>query len=165
MRTKAPPGCGGGGRAPGAGAWWKAAQLKAAVALRAALIDTVQVRAVPVQEPLQPVKVVPVAGVAVRVTEVPLLKLAEQAVLVVPVAAVAHDRPAGAELTVPEVAARALVTVMANARRFVKVAVTVRAALMEMVQVAAVPVQAPLQPEKTLPVAGVAVSVTDAVVA
>jgi hypothetical protein len=84
---------------------------------------------------------------------------------VVPVAAVAHVRPAGAELTVPEVAARALVTVMANARRFVKVAVTVRAALMETVQVAAVPVQAPLQPEKTLPVAGVAVSVTDAVVA
>jgi hypothetical protein len=36
---------------------------------------------------------------------------------------------------------------------------------METVQVAAAPVHAPLQPEKTLPVAGVAVSVTDAVVA
>ena len=164
MRTKAPPGCGG-GRAPGAGAWWKAAQLKAAVALRAALIDTVQVRAVPVHEPLQPVKVVPVAGVAVRVTEVPLLKLAEQAVLVVPVAAVAHDRPAGAELTVPEVAARALVTVRESAKRRVKVAVTVRAALIATVQVVAVPVQAPLQPLNSLPAARIAVRVTEAVVA
>lgn len=139
--------------------------MKAAVALRAALIDTVQVRAVPVHEPLQLLKVVPVAGVAVSVTEVPLLKLAEQLVAVVPVAAVAHDRPAGAEVTVPEVAARALVTVRASANRLVKVAVTVRAALMETVQVVAAPVHAPLQPEKTLPVAGVAVSVTDAVVA
>jgi hypothetical protein len=58
-----------------------------------------------------------------------------------------------------------LVTVRASAKRRVKVAVTVRAALMETVQVAAAPVHAPLQPEKTLPVAGVAVSVTDAVVA
>jgi hypothetical protein len=138
--------------------------LKAAVALRAALIDTVQVRAVPVHEPLQPLKVVPVAGVAVSVTEVPLSKLAEQFLAVVPVAAVAHDRPAGAELTVPELAARALVTVSASAKRFVKVAVTVRAVLIETVQVVAAPVQAPLQPVKTLPDAGVAVRVTEAVV-
>ena len=139
--------------------------MKAAVALRAALIGTVQVRAVPVHEPLQPVKVVPVAGVAVSVTEVPLLKLAEQLVAVVPVAAVAHDRPAGAELTVPELTARALVTVRASAKRRVKVAVTVRAALIDTVQGLAVPVQAPLQPEKTLPAVGVAVRVTEAVVA
>ena len=33
---------------------------------------------VPVQSPLQPVKVAPVAGVAVRVTLLPLAKLAEQ---------------------------------------------------------------------------------------
>lgn len=134
------------------------------MASRAALIDTVQVRAVPVQAPVQPVKVVPVAGVAVSVTEVPLLKLAEQEVAPVPVAAVAQDSPAGAEVTVPELAARAFVTLRPRAKRCVKVAVTVRAALIETVQVAAAPEQAPLQPERALPAAGVAVSVTEAAV-
>lgn len=133
------------------------------MAVRAALIDTVQVRAVPVHDPLQPVKVVPVAGVAVSVTEVPLAKLAEQLVAPVPLEAVAQDSPVGAELTVPELPARALVTLRPSVKRGVKVAVTVRAALIETVQVAAVPVQAPLQPEKALPAAGVAVSVTAAV--
>src|SRR5262245_66505469 len=49
---------------------------KVAVTDIAALIVTVQVP-VPVQAPLQPVKVAPAAGVAVSVTAVPLLKAAE----------------------------------------------------------------------------------------
>jgi len=49
---------------------------------------------VPVQPPpLQPLKVEPVAGVAVNVTAVPLAKAAEQ---VVP-----HEMPVGALVTVP----------------------------------------------------------------
>jgi hypothetical protein len=47
--------------------------LKAAVTFLAALMLTVQAP-VPVQSPLQPAKVEPAAGVAVRVTLVPLLK-------------------------------------------------------------------------------------------
>lgn len=50
-----------------------AVALKLAVAVRAALIVTVQVAAVPVQAPLHPAKVLPLAGVAVRVTAVPEL--------------------------------------------------------------------------------------------
>jgi hypothetical protein len=46
-----------------------------AVTLLAALMLMVQLAA-PVQSPLQPVKLLPVAGVAVRVTLVPLVKLA-----------------------------------------------------------------------------------------
>ncbi len=45
--------------------------LKVAVTLRAAVIDTAQVP-VPVQAPLQPAKVEPLAAAAVSVTEVPL---------------------------------------------------------------------------------------------
>lgn len=137
------------------------AQLKAAVTLRAALIGTVQVRAVPVHEPLHPLKVVPVPGVAVNLTEVPLSKLAGQLVPVVPVAAVVHASPAGEEATVPELAARALVTLSVSAKRCVKVAVAVVAALMATVQAGVVPLQAPLQPRKTLPAAGVAVRTTE----
>jgi hypothetical protein len=44
---------------------------KAAVTFRAALIATVQVRAVPEHAPLQPLKAWPAAGVAVSVTLVP----------------------------------------------------------------------------------------------
>jgi len=89
--------------------------LKAAVTARAALIVVVQVSAVPVHAPDQPVKVVPVAGLAVRVTAVAFGKFAAQVVAVVPVAAVAQDTPAGLEFTVPEEAARALVTVAVSA--------------------------------------------------
>ncbi len=46
--------------------------LKVAVTDRAEVIDTVHV-AVPVQAPLQPANVEPLAGVAVSVTRVPLL--------------------------------------------------------------------------------------------
>ena len=47
--------------------------LNAAVTLRAAVIDTVHEVAVPLHAPLQPPNVDPLAAVAVRVTEVPLL--------------------------------------------------------------------------------------------
>jgi hypothetical protein len=67
--------------------------LKVAVTDCAADIVTVQVGTDPVQAPPQPTKEEPDAGVAVRVTSVPLLKLAEQAV--------PQLTPAGVELTVP----------------------------------------------------------------
>ena len=53
-----------------------------AVTLLAASIVTVQVPVVLVQAPDQPVKVLPLLGVAVRVTLVPLLKLALPLLLV-----------------------------------------------------------------------------------
>ena len=48
-------------------------RLKLAVALCALVIETVHVVFVPVHSPLHPAKVYPVAGVAVKVTLVPLL--------------------------------------------------------------------------------------------
>ena len=117
----------------------------------AAVIVTVQVP-VPSQGPaLQPAKVEPVAGVAVKVTAVPLAKLAEQ---VAP-----QLMPAGVLVTVPEPVPD-LVTV--SAKLFVdcaKLATTVVAAVMVRVQVP-VPSHGPApQPVKVEPVAGVAVSV------
>lgn len=47
--------------------------VKLAVAERAAVIESVQVEAVPAHEPPQPEKVYPEFGVAVRVTLVPLV--------------------------------------------------------------------------------------------
>ena len=66
---------------------------KVAVTLRAALMVTLQVP-VPVQAPLQPVKVEPVVAAAVRVTLVPLVKLVLQ---VLP-----QVIPLGDEVTVPD---------------------------------------------------------------
>src|SRR5438445_10861716 len=68
-------------------------RVKVAVTDRAALMLTVQVVPEAASQPLQPVNVDPVAGVAVRVTTVPLSKAAEQ---VAP-----QLSPAGAEVTVP----------------------------------------------------------------
>jgi hypothetical protein len=65
---------------------------KLAVTCRAWLIATLQLL-LPEQAPPQPWKVAPLAGVAVRVTEVPLAKLAEQ---VLP-----QLIPVGLELTAP----------------------------------------------------------------
>ncbi len=107
---------------------------------------------VPVQAPLQPAKVLPVVGVAVSVTLVPLLNAALQ---VAP-----QSIPDGALVTVPEpaplrVKPRVKVTGGVTANE----ALTLCAALMLTTQLP-VPVQAPLQPAKVLPVVGVAVSVT-----
>jgi len=67
-------------------------RVKVAVTVIAAFIVTVH-GPVPAQPPLQPVKVDPLAGLAVRVTAVPLLYGAEQAV--------PQLMPGGFEVTVP----------------------------------------------------------------
>src|SRR5205807_7562204 len=77
-------------------------RVKVAVTDLAALMLTVQVVPEAASQPLQPVNVDPVAGVAVRVTTVPLSKAAEQ---VAP-----QLIPAGSEVTVP-LPVPALVTV------------------------------------------------------
>src|SRR5881628_3481596 len=100
--------------------------------------------------PLQPVKIEPAAGAAVRVTAVPLVKLAEQ---VAP-----QVIPAGALVTVP-LPVPALLTVSAKVGS-VKVTVTVVAAETVTVQVPVPEHPPPLQPVKIEPAAGVAVSVT-----
>jgi hypothetical protein len=128
---------------------------KVAVTLRAALIVTVQLLAVPEQPPLQPVKVEPAAGAAVRVTAVPDVNEVEQ---VAP-----QLMPAGELVTVP-LPAPALVTVSAK-DDCMKVAVTVVAAFIVTVQVVAMPEQPPLQPVKVDPAAAAAVRVTEVPVA
>ena len=65
---------------------------KLAVTARAELIVTVQAP-VPVQLPLQPVKVEPATGAAVKVTMVPVANAAEQLA--------PQEMPAGALVTVP----------------------------------------------------------------
>src|SRR5437868_3495091 len=106
---------------------------------------------VPVHAPLQPPKVEPAAGVAVRVIGVPLSYTAEQ------FAAVSGQskRPA-LEVTLPR-PVPALATVRVNVCGL-KVAVTDRAALIVTVH-GPVPVHAPPQPPKVEPAAGVAVKV------
>ena len=100
--------------------------------------------------PLQPENVEPVAGVAVKVTMVPVVNAVEH---VAP-----HEIPAGALLTVP-LPFPDCVTVSAK-DDCTKVAVTDMAALIVTLQVP-VPVQPPpLQPENVEPAAGVPVSVT-----
>ena len=121
-----------------------------AVTALAALTVTTQVPVPAQPPPLQPVKVEPVAGVAVRVTAVPLVKPCEQ---VVPQA-----MPVGALLTVP-VPVPDLVTLSVK-DDCTKLAVTEAAAVIVVVHVPA-PVQPPpLQPANVEPAAGVAVKVT-----
>ena len=116
----------------------------------AALTVTVHVP-VPVQPPpLQPVNVEPAAGVAVKVTTVPLVKPVEQ---VAP-----QEIPAGALAMLP-LPAPDVATVSVNAD-CTNVAVTEAAAFIVTVQ-EPVPVQPPpLQPVNVEPAAGVAVKVT-----
>ena len=116
----------------------------------AALIVTAQVPVPEQPPPLQPVNVEPAAGVAVKVTAVPLAKAAEQ---VAPQA-----MPAGALVTVP-VPAPVLLTVRVKLCS-AKVAVTVCAALIVTVQVPVPEQPPPLQPVNVEPAAGVAVRVT-----
>src|SRR5437660_1395086 len=109
-----------------------------AVTARTALIVTLQVP-VPVQLPLQPVKVAPAAGVAVRVTRVPVVKAVEQ---VAP-----QEIPPGELVTVPLLVPD-LVTVSGKDDDCTNAAVTEVAAFIVTVQVP-VPVHPPpLQPVK-----------------
>jgi hypothetical protein len=122
-----------------------------AVTARAALIVTLQAP-VPVQAPLQPENVEPVAGAAVRVTAVPLVNDAEQ---VAPQA-----MPAGVLVTVP-LPVPALVTVSAKDDcTKVNVAVTDVAAFTVTTQVPVPEQPPPLQPVNVDPAAGAAVRVT-----
>src|SRR3989442_1401668 len=121
-----------------------------AVTVVAAESVTLQVP-VPEQPPrVQPVKVEPAAGVAVSVTAVPLVKLAEQ---VAP-----QVMPAGELVTVP-LPVPAGVTVRAKVCT-VNVAVTVVAAESVTVQIPVPEQPPPLQPVKVEPAAGVAGGVT-----
>jgi hypothetical protein len=129
--------------------------LNVAVTARAAVIDNAQVP-VPVHAPLQPANVEPLAAAAVSVTEVPLANVALHAV--------PQLMPVGEDVTVPA-PVPALVTVAAKLLTVpLNVAVTLRAAVIDVVQVPA-PVHAPLQPAKVEPLAVTAVSVTDVPVA
>jgi hypothetical protein len=127
-------------------------ELNVAVTLRAAVIDNAQFP-VPLQSPLHPANVEPLAAVALSVTDVPFAKFV---VHVLP-----QLIPAGEDVTVP---VPVPIFVMLSERVVVpdvlKVAVTERAAVIDTVQ-AAVPVQAPLQPPNVEPLAAAAVSVTD----
>jgi len=124
--------------------------LKVAVTFRAAVIEVVQVP-VPVHAPLHPANVEPVAAAAVKVTDVPLAKLALQ---VLP-----QFTPVGDEVTVPA-PLPAFVTLSGNVDAVVKVAVTARAAVIDTVH-AAVPVHAPPQPVNDEPLEAAAVRVTE----
>ena len=129
---------------------WTGIAVNVAVTALAAVMATVHVVVDPVHAPAQLVKVEPAVGAAVRVTLAFWLKLAVQ---VVP-----QLMPAGLLVTVP---APVPDLVMANAiGTALKVAVTLFAAFMVTVQVLAVPLQAPDQPEKAEPALGAAVRVT-----
>src|SRR5439155_123308 len=123
---------------------------KVAVTVVAALSVTVQVPVPEQPPPLQPLKIEPAAGAAVRVTGVPLANAAEH---VAP-----QESPAGLLVTVP-VPAPVLLTVTVKLCT-AKVAVTVVAALSVTVQVPVREQLPPLQPVKVEPAAGAAVKVT-----
>lgn len=117
-----------------------------------AAVLTVTVQApVPEQAPVQPAKIdAEEEGVAVNVTAVPLLKLAEQLVV--------QLIPAGELVTVPEPVPATVRLIGKDAG--MKFALTEVAAFIVTVQVP-VPVQAPLQPaNREAPEVGVAVRVT-----
>jgi hypothetical protein len=124
--------------------------VKVADTLWFAVIDTLQVPVPLHPAPLQPAKLKPLAGVAVSVTCVPLLKLAAQ---VAP-----QLIPEGELVTVP-----LLLPILETAREKVigkKVAETLVFALTVTVQVLVPLHPPPLQPVNRQPAAGVAVKVT-----
>src|SRR5207247_665997 len=123
---------------------------KVAVTVVAALSVTVQVPVPEQPPPLQPLKIEPAAGAAVRVTGVPVANAAEH---VAP-----QEIPAGLLVTVP-VPAPVLLTVSGKLCT-AKGAVTVVAALTVTVQVPVLEQLPPLQPVKVEPAAGAAVKVT-----
>jgi hypothetical protein len=110
--------------------------LKVAVTVFAAVMLTAQVVEVPEQAPPQPVKVLPVVALAVRVTFVSAAYFSVQSV--------AQLMPVGLLVTEPF---PILVTFKSNSD--LKVAVTVFATVMLTVQVVEVPEQTPPQPVKT----------------
>jgi hypothetical protein len=123
-----------------------------AVQLLAAVIVTVVGLVLPLQSPFQPVKVEPVAGVAVRVTVVPAANAALQ---VAP-----HVIPAALLVTVP-VPVPALDTVRVYEETSANVAVQLLSAvIVTVVGLLLLLLQLPLQPLKVEPVAGVAARVT-----
>src|SRR5438094_943514 len=128
----------------------KVCSAKVAVTVVAAETVTTHVPVPEQPPPLQPLKVEPAAGVAVSVTAVPLVKLAEQ---VTP-----QLIPTGALVTVP-LPVPALLTVSAKLGTL-KVAVTVVPAETATTHVPVPEHPPPLQPVKVEPAAGAAVSVT-----
>ena len=104
---------------------------------------------VPPHAPLHPANVEPVPGVGVSVTTVPLLKFAEHVL--------GQEIPLGELVTVP-VPVPAVVTVIGKVE-MLNVAVTDSAEVIVTTQLP-VPLQAPLQPANTEPLAGTSVSVT-----
>jgi hypothetical protein len=117
--------------------------------VRAAVIVTVHVDAVPLQAPPQPLNTAPLAGVAVNVT------LELRASLDVHV-----DPPLPQEIPPPVTVPGPLTDTVSVVAFVVNVAVTLLASLIRIVQVVDEPPQAPLQPANAAPVTGTAVSVT-----
>ncbi len=130
-----------------------AASLKFAPTVESALSVTTQAP-VPLQAPVQPAKLKPAAGLGVSVITVPERNDSEQRVLAAP-----HEIPIGSLVIEPPCSGVTLTVSVRLTGIALKVAVTLRAALIVTLQVP-VPVHAPLQPAKTEPWAGVAVRVT-----
>ncbi|MFO1213819.1 MAG: hypothetical protein U1E72_04325 [Burkholderiaceae bacterium] len=108
--------------------------------LRAWLIVTVQLVPAPVQAPPQPLSTWPAAGVALSTT---LVLAAKGALQVLP-----QSMPAGCERSVP-LPLTLTPSVKLDGGGALKLAVTVRAASIVSVQLAAVPAQSPPQPPNT----------------
>jgi hypothetical protein len=133
-----------------------AAAVNVAVTALVLVIETVHVGAVPKHAPPQPLNVAPAAGLAVRVTDVPDWKFALQATAPLPQLIA---EPVTLPLPLTETESRN-VGPPPPPLPVVNVALTDRAAFISTLQVGLVPVQAPPQPAKAAPAAGVAVSVT-----
>src|SRR5215210_7280279 len=123
----------------------------------ACVIATVHCAAAPEHAPLQPKKVEPSVGMAVRVTVVPSVTACEQA-------AAGQLMPAGLLVTVPlPVPPSETVSVWVpggDEGRVLNVAVTFRACVIETVHCVEAPEHAPPQPANDEPPPGLAVSVT-----